>query len=84
MNQEQINFNVWEAQRFFKTNGVFPKMTESEKITFLDFANCQVDDSIEAYERFSYNHGGLREEAKEMMKEISEAEQMLKKLRDSN
>jgi len=75
-------FNVWEAQRFFEENGTFPQMTEANQKTFLDFAKCQVSDSIESYERFTYNHGGLGEEAKERMKAISDAEQMLKQFRE--
>lgn len=33
--------------------------------------------TIEAYERFVYNHGGLRTEAKEMFKEIARLEKLL-------
>lgn len=83
MNQAQTQFNVWEAQGFFETNDAFPEMNEANQKIFLDFAKCQVSDSIESYERFTYNHGGTSDEAKDRLKAIHEAEQMLKKFKES-
>jgi hypothetical protein len=79
---KQTPFNVWETQRFFQENNSFPEMSEADKKYFTEFAEAQVSDSIEDYERYSYNHGGLRKEAKDLLKIIEQDEAMVKALRE--
>lgn len=73
--------NVWDIKNYFEKNNSFPEMTESEQKLFLDFSKAEVDDMIEAYERYTYNHGGLRDEAKNMFKEIEQLEKMYKAIK---
>lgn len=75
-------FNVWDTQKFFQENNSLPPMSDEDKKTFHQFLDHQVTDLIEAYERYTYNHGGLRDEAKSILKQIEEAEQQLKKFKE--
>lgn len=75
MNTTQ-QFNVWDSKYFYEKNGKFPEMSDEDKKTFLEFAEIEVENSIESYERYTYNHGGLDEEAKERMATIATAEKL--------
>lgn len=75
MNQTQT-INVWEVKEFFEKNNSFPQMSEDDKKYFLDFCRCQVKDLIQEYNRYTYHHGGLRQEAKDIEKQIEKAEVM--------
>lgn len=78
---QKQTLEVWAVQRSFQENGTLPNMSETDKAYFLDFATCQVSDSIESYERFTYNHGGTCDEAKSRLKAISDAEKLVKAVR---
>ncbi len=79
----QTEFNVWDTQKFFQNNGKLPEMTKNQTLHLLDFADCQVSDSIESYERFAHNHGGTGVEAKERLAAISTAEKLRTAVREA-
>ncbi len=83
MNTEQNQFNVWDAKEFFKLNNTLPSMSEDDKKTLKQFAKYQVSDAIEAYERYTYNHGGQGQEAKNILSEIVKSEALVKILRET-
>ncbi len=82
--QTQTKINVWDVKKFFETNNTFPQMSDEDRKYFIGFAKCQVSDTIEAYERYTYNHGGQRQEAKDILTEIEKAEKMYKAIKESS
>ena len=75
MNQTQLDLTV--VQRQYEETNTFPQMSESEQKEYRNFLIGQLSDCIEGYESYTYHHGGLFQEAKDLYAYILQAEKVL-------